>query len=236
MKKLYAWFASWGITKKLMRNRVMAKILDYEFLIYCFFGLCTTILNYLVFWGLNLLWDPSTLLLQIGFVKLEASLVTNAIAFVVALIFSFVTNKIWVFESKSWASDVVVREALSFTGARVYSFVIEEVGVYVLMTVLGIHQLLTKAMIGVIVIVLNYIFSKFLIFTRKGDNDGVDAAEAEKEAKKARTKKILVISALLLALILAAGVFAKSYEKKKLAVPDEGTSLTQTTEVTLADE
>ncbi len=150
-----------------MLNKLWKKCTSPEFLIYLLFGVLTTAVNYVVFGiFLHILGDGSALL-------------ANAIAFVAAVTFAFLTNKPFVFKSKSWAWQVVSKELATFLGARITTFLLEEAGLFLCqdilhmdkIAVLGINGLLiAKLMLAVVVVLVNYILSKFIVFRGKKDN------------------------------------------------------------------
>ena len=123
-----------------------------ETVIYLVFGVLTTVVNYAVYIPLY------------NFVHLPAS-VCNGVAWVAAVTFAYVTNKLFVFESKSWNSGVL-GELLRFVGSRVISGVIETVSLLVTVDILGWNGNIMKLFLAVIVIVLNYILSKFFVFKK----------------------------------------------------------------------
>ena len=97
----------------------LKKLLNRETILYIVFGVATTVVNYIVFHLLyNVLWQQ------------ENSLTANAAAFVAAVIFAFVVNKLFVFESKSWSAATLKREVPSFLAGRIGSFGIEEAGLF----------------------------------------------------------------------------------------------------------
>lgn len=118
--------------------------------IYLVFGVLTTAVNYAVYLPLY------------NFVGLPAS-VCNAVAWVVAVIFAYVTNKLYVFESKSWKSGVF-SELLRFVGSRVASGAIETVSLLLTVDILGWNGNLMKLLLAIFVIVFNYVLSKFFVF------------------------------------------------------------------------
>lgn len=123
-------------------------------LIYLIFGVLTTAVNYLVYIPcLNLL-------------GLKAS-VSNVIAWCVAVLFAFLTNKPFVFESKDWSAKTVVPEFTKFVGTRVASCLMETVILMVAVDMLGWNGVIWKLVTSVIVVILNYIGSKLLVFRRK---------------------------------------------------------------------
>lgn len=102
----------------------------------------------------------------------------NAVAFVAAVAFAYITNKLFVFESKSWSGKVLLRELPAFVGARLLSFGLEELGLLICMwiqveqySLFGLNGILVaKVVLSLVVVVLNYFFSKCFIFKKsKGD-------------------------------------------------------------------
>lgn len=123
-------------------------------LIYIIFGVLTTAVNYLVYIPcLNLL-------------GLSAS-VSNIIAWCVAVLFAFLTNKPFVFESKDWSVKTVVPEFTKFVGTRVASGLVETLILLITVDLLGWNGNIWKLVTNVIVVILNYIGSKLLVFRKK---------------------------------------------------------------------
>ena len=144
-------------------------LLNRETILYIVFGVATTVVNYVVFHLLyNVLWNQ------------ENSLIANAAAFVAAVIFAFVVNKLFVFESKSWNAATLKREVPSFLAARIGSFGIEEAGLFlaekvfklggVIAITLGSTELdwitVIKVALAFIVVALNYVFCKLFVFKK----------------------------------------------------------------------
>lgn len=139
-----------------------------ELIVYFIFGVLTTVVNLITFHLLNVILGA------------EQYLVSNIIAWIVSVVFAYVTNKIFVFESKSLNAKVLLREFSSFLSARIFSFAVEEVGLYFLVEAVGLKsynmsafgvnitgELISKIILAVIVVILNYVFSKFFIFKNK---------------------------------------------------------------------
>ena len=99
--------------------------------------------------------------------------IANFVAWVLSVIFAFVTNKLWVFESKSWRFGLVMKELWLFVLARLITGVMEWFGVPLLWAVglnqklFGIDGFLAKIIVSVLVVILNYVFSKLIIFRNK---------------------------------------------------------------------
>ena len=94
-------------------------------------------------------------------------LVANLIAWVVAVLFAYWTNRNFVFRSQIKDFVGIMKEFASFIGARIFSFVVEQVLFYMMVDRLLINDLISKLVISVVVIILNYIFSKMWIFGKK---------------------------------------------------------------------
>ena len=147
----------------------LKKILNRETILYIVFGVATTVVNYIVFHLLyNVLWSQSH------------SLAANAAAFVAAVIFAFVVNKLFVFESRSWDAATLKREIPSFLGARIGSFGIEEAGLFLAEKVFRLGGVIAitiggtafdwitvvKIALAFVVVALNYVFCKLFIFKK----------------------------------------------------------------------
>ena len=139
-----------------------------ELLLYLVFGVLTTLVNFMAFAGLE------------AALGTEKYLISNAVAWIVAVVFAYITNKLFVFASVSFAPGVLAREMGEFFLARIFSFFVEELGLWLLVDTLGIGafsaqvwgfllsgQMLAKAALAVIVVIMNYFFSKFIIFKNK---------------------------------------------------------------------
>lgn len=142
-------------------KELIKRIFNQEMVSYLFFGVLTTLVNYLVF------------VLLIRFFGDGAALWANVVAFVAAVTFAYITNKVFVFKSKSWEWKILKRELPSFLSARVISFLFEEAGLIVCVNWLhaaswelfGIGGVMvSKIILSVVVVIINYILSKFFIF------------------------------------------------------------------------
>ncbi len=144
------------------------KLVNKETVTYVIFGVLTTLVNLLVFKGFDVLF------------KGKYYLFTNTIAWIAAVAFAYVTNKLFVFESKSWKFDVIKKEIPSFLGARIASYFVEQAGLWIFVELLHFDEkvfdfilvklsgkITAKLIIGVIVVVINYVLSKFIIFSKK---------------------------------------------------------------------
>lgn len=99
--------------------------------------------------------------------------VANILSWIFAVAFAYVTNKIWVFQSKSWKREVIVQELGLFLSTRFATGLFEIIAVPFLVdmglnqTVFGIKGAVSKIVVSILVVILNYIFSKLVIFRKK---------------------------------------------------------------------
>lgn len=126
----------------------------YDIISYLFFGGLTTVVNYLVY------------LPCYNWLHLSAT-VSNMIAWAVAVIFAYLTNKPFVFKSYDWSMKTVVPEFGKFLGCRIGSGLMETVIIFLTVDCLNWNGNIMKLMTSVLVIILNYIGSKLLVFTKK---------------------------------------------------------------------
>lgn len=122
-----------------------------------------SILLYLFFGGLTTLVSIGTFALCL---YVTDALIANLLSWIAAVSFAYVTNRTWVFASKA-KSTGIFREAVAFYGGRVFTLALEEGILYVFITLLSIQPLTVKIFAQIIVLVLNYIISKFLVFLKK---------------------------------------------------------------------
>lgn len=121
---------------------------------------------YLVFGGLTFLINMITYVFFTRVIKSDV-LVSNCIAWIVAVLFAYVTNKFFVFESKETDLKYILKEFRAFVGCRIFSGVVELVIIFVMATLMGINDLFVKIVTNIVVIALNFIFSKLIIFKKK---------------------------------------------------------------------
>ena len=131
-----------------------------ELIVYFIVGCMTTLVNWAVY--------------AAGVEWLHWSVaVANAVAWIAAVAFAYIANKIWVFQSFNWSPAFVLREVVLFVSARVLTGLIEIAGVPLLVKLgmdqelFGVKGMWAKILVSVIVLILNYVFSKLIIFKRK---------------------------------------------------------------------
>lgn len=118
---------------------------------YLFFGVCTTGVNVVTYWLFAHVFHISTM---------ESTM----IAWVLAVLFAYVTNRKWVFFSKAKTRQEIFREVVTFFGCRVATGIVDWIGMFVLVELLGLYDVVIKFLCNVMVIMLNYIASKLIIF------------------------------------------------------------------------
>ncbi|MDR3344341.1 MAG: GtrA family protein [Oscillospiraceae bacterium] len=176
-------------------STLIKKLLNRETLLYLVFGLLTTVVNLGLYWGMQKIfaavaWQGVVHLFDES--KNYDYLDANTIAWLAAVLFAFVTNKLFVFESKSWEKKLARREFLSFASARLISFGVDQGFMFLLVSVAALdawaggvllrlwdtpltqsaagfaesYSLLAKCIVQVFIVALNYVFSKLFIFRK----------------------------------------------------------------------
>lgn len=129
-----------------------------SFIAYVFFGVCTTLVNLLTYrlfyFVLNTPNVPSTI-----------------IAWLLSVLFAFVTNKLWVFDSKSWAVTTVLSELAKFFTCRIATGVLDVLIMWFAVNKMQWNAMIWKLISNIIVIILNYAASKLVIFTQKENKE-----------------------------------------------------------------
>lgn len=125
-----------------------------DVLLYLFFGVLTTAINYLVFWLLGE---------NMAGLNVHAA---NIIAWIIAVAFAYVTNRTWVFKEHAGDARGIVREIAEFAGGRLFTLGFEELMLLVFVTWLGFKELIIKLIAAVGVIILNYVISKLIVFKK----------------------------------------------------------------------
>lgn len=120
-----------------------------ETILYLVFGALTTVISIVLYWFF-------TRIVQVGYY------VANVLSWFGAVTFAYITNKQIVFSDKG----NLVKKAFAFYLSRLFSLAVESGVMYLMIECLSVNDLITKIVVQVIVIVLNYIVSKFMIFKK----------------------------------------------------------------------
>ncbi|MCI7020435.1 MAG: GtrA family protein [Clostridiales bacterium] len=126
----------------------------WDILSYLFFGVLTTVVNYLIYLPVYNL---------CGF----SAAVSNMIAWVGAVIFAYLTNKPFVFRSNDWSAQTVVPEFAKFVSCRLASGVMETLILLLTVDCLHWNGNLWKLLTQILVVIVNYVGSKLLVFRKK---------------------------------------------------------------------
>ena len=121
--------------------------LDKELFLYVVFGTLTTLVNLVVYFILEHL--------GVNYI------ISNIIAWFLSVLFAYITNRIWVFESKS---PNILKEMVLFFGGRIFSGALDTALLYVFIDLLLINNTISKIAVEIIITILNYVLSKLIVF------------------------------------------------------------------------
>lgn len=125
------------------------------------------IINYLICGGLSTIVNFASYFVFARIFKID-EVISSGLSWVMAVIFAYVVNKIFVFESKTKNIKELIKEFVYFIACRVISGITCDVGTFALMVrVLHINDIASKVVTQIMVIILNYVFSKLIIFKKK---------------------------------------------------------------------
>lgn len=141
-----------------MTNKIKELYTKYEEIIsYLFFGVLTTVVSfasYLIF--ANIFFpQKSDLDIQIA----------NVLSWICAVTFAYITNRIWVFKSKTKGKKQI-REVFEFVSARIFSLIVDMGMMYVMYSLMHINDTIAKIIVQFVVVAMNYILSKLIIFKK----------------------------------------------------------------------
>ena len=125
----------------------------YSILMYLVMGGITTFINIFVFWLFNS---------QFGL----NYTIANIIAWFFSVLFAYVSNKFYVFESKNTSLKTLTKEVSSFFFFRILSLFMDLLVMFICISLLSFNPLLGKVLANIIVLIANYVFSKFFIFNK----------------------------------------------------------------------
>lgn len=124
--------------------------IDKKVINYIIFGIMTTAVNVITFYILDKL-------------KIEYKINTTISNFI-SIIFAYVTNKIFVFESKSWEIKFIVKEMTKFFLSRLGTYFLDIFSMCIFVEIFLFNNMISKILANILVVVANYILSKFYIF------------------------------------------------------------------------
>lgn len=121
---------------------------------YLFFGVCTTAVNVIVY--------------DICYHRIQmANVPATVVAWVLAVLFAYITNKLFVFDSRSFAPSLLKKEIPAFFGCRLLTGVLDVVIMYLAVDCMHWNSTLWKLISNILVILLNYVASKTVIFRKE---------------------------------------------------------------------
>ena len=125
------------------------------------------IVNYLVFGGLATLVNFISYYIFARVIGID-EVISSGLSWLCSVIFAYITNKIFVFESETKSKRQLLKECVSFFLARIISGILCDVGTFALMVIVfNINDIFSKIVTQVMVVIVNYIFSKFIVFRKK---------------------------------------------------------------------
>lgn len=123
-------------------------------------------ISYLIFGILSTIVNIATYVFFSRIIKINF-MVSNIIAWFVAVIFAYITNKFFVFESKNINIKFILKEITSFMSLRILSGLTELILMYIMINIMLINDFIVKIITNIVVVILNFIFSKLIIFKNK---------------------------------------------------------------------
>ncbi len=132
---------------------LVKKFCNRETISYLIFGILTTIVNQVTF--------EICKFMGVNYV------VSTIIAWILAVSFAYITNKLFVFESKSWETSLILKEISSFVACRLFSGAGDLGFMVFAVEYIHINDSLAKLCSNVFVVIINYVFSKLFIFKKK---------------------------------------------------------------------
>ncbi len=133
-------------------KKLIKTLYDSSVVRYVFFGGCTTFLNLVSF----------AVLRKMMHVELNTA---NLISIILSILFAYVVNSLFVFQNRRESLKSHIRPFCKFISARMATMVIEVGGVWLFVQVIGMQDMMGKFLTQFIVMALNYIFSRFFVFT-----------------------------------------------------------------------
>jgi len=135
---------------KIKTNKIIKKVLTRETSSYIVVGILTTLIGLIVY----------QIFLNLGF----NIVISNTISTLFAILFAYISNKIWVFQALSFKLEILIKEFSIFLSSRFVTYIIDTALLIILVTTLSFDPVVSKIFTSAIIIVLNYIASKKIVF------------------------------------------------------------------------
>ena len=127
-----------------------------EIILYLVFGVGTTAVDFIVSYALY----PTNMNIH----------AVHTISWISAVAFAYITNRIFVFESQTHGKSIIL-EIIKFAGSRVATFLIQESIVFLLFDVMHFSEYVVKIPATILVVILNYVFSRVIVFRGRKKSD-----------------------------------------------------------------
>ena len=150
--KIFRWFEPF-----FQKNR--------EVLMYLFFGVMTTLVSFVTAGIAKYLCENA------GLGKSAISNISTVVSWICDVTFAYVTNRIWVFDSKAKGKKGIFAEMVSFYGGRLFTLFVEMGIMWLGYDLLDINYWVTKIFANVVVLILNYVISKLFVFKKKDSSE-----------------------------------------------------------------
>lgn len=148
------------ILSKFMKKETLDRLVNEETVTYILFGVLTTLVNLIVF----------AIMQKVLYIEEYSDIlliVNNSIAWVAGVLFAYFTNRIYVFKSQNSEFSEKWKEFVSFVVARLISLLVDCVGLWLIVEVFMGNDILAKLIMNIVVVIMNYFFSKLFIFNKK---------------------------------------------------------------------
>ncbi len=129
-----------------------------EVILYLIFGVLTTLVNFITYY---------VLVFSIGLLNDNMGFIFNVIANVMAILFAYVTNRKFVFESKKTNVKEIIGEMFSFFSCRIFAMIVDSLIYYVGCNIMRLPDFIVKSFSQVVIIILNYVSSKLITFRKR---------------------------------------------------------------------
>ena len=176
-------------------QKILQKFLSREVIMYIIFGVLTTLVNLIISFVL------------VGAFKIDGS-IASAIGIISSILFAYFTNRKWVFNSQAKGFKERLNEFWKFIAGRLVTMVIEQGGVVILYGALNMPFTPVKLSLTIVVIILNYIFSKFFAFkTKNEETTPKEDGNLIKASNASRIKEIFIKNKLNIFIFIGMALF-----------------------------
>ncbi len=125
-----------------------------KIILYLFFGGCTTLVNIVSYYVMSHIFNCSVMF-------------STVVAWILSVLFAYLTNRKMVFDSKAKRKKDIIKEITSFFACRIATGIVDWLCMYIFVEKIGFNDMVIKIIANIIVIILNYIASKLIVFKEK---------------------------------------------------------------------